>query len=178
MQVIKTFSIMFMLANFINPCLAMPPFQVLRTCIDLSPYDTKSNISLLDGSGLADQSLVGCKDQYDRIFNGHVYGTLTCDDKFYFIINDKKLDPELADNFSINPEIKPGVEFTTRASWYKIDYENIEYLCIRAPLAEQGIGGAYNQYYIVENAFANKLTPELYFYFLDKNIAPITSKTL
>jgi len=79
---------------------------------------------------------------------------------------------------SINPEIKPGTFFTPRAIWYKIDRGKQSYLCIFAPLAEQSVGSAYNQYYIVENAFDVNLNPVLYFYFLDKNIAPITSKTL
>ena len=79
---------------------------------------------------------------------------------------------------SINPEIKPGVEFTNRALWYKINQDNNNYLCIRAPLAEQGIGATFEQYYIVENAFDLNSTPEIYFYFLDKDVVPITSKTL
>ena len=168
----------FILSSFIYPCLAVPPFQILRTCMDIKPYDDKVKMTRLDRDGYADSSLEDCQDQYDRSINGHIYGTLTCHDKFYFIIKDKKIDPEKAKNMSINPEIKPGVEFTTRALWYKIDYENKEYLCILAPLAEQGVGSAHNQYYIIENAFDKKLNPELYFYFLDKNIAPITSKTL
>ena len=132
----------------------------------------------LEDASAADKPLVNCIDQYELKFNSHTYGVLTCRGKFYLIINDKKIDPELADNRSINPEIKPGVEFTPRAIWYKIDFKNKEYLCILAPLAEQGVGSAHNQYYIVENGFDKNINPELYFYFLDKNIAPITSKTL
>jgi hypothetical protein len=45
-------------------------------------------------------------------------------------------------------------------------------------LSEHGIGAAYNQYYLVENAFDNHLTPKLYYYFLDKDVVPIESKTL
>ena len=88
------------------------------------------------------------------------------------------MDPEKAINHSMNPEIKPGVEFTTSSLWYKINFENQDYLCIYAPLSEQGVGASHNQYYIIENAFDAKLEPKLYYYFLDKNIVPITSSTL
>ncbi len=161
-----------------TPCSALPPFQVLRTCIDNKPYDNQSKITELDGDGYADKSMDGCEEQYDRKINDHIYGTLTCNQKFYFIINDKKIDPELADNRSINPEILPGVHFTTRALWYKISYENKEYICIYAPLAEQGVCASRVQYYIIENAFDKKLVPQVTYYFFDKDIAPITSKTL
>jgi len=178
MQIIKMMLITLILSCFMIPCSALPPFQVLRSCMDLKPYDNKSKTLRLDGGGYADKSIEGCEEQYDREINDHMYGTLMCNQKFYFIINDKKIDPELADNQSINPEIKPGVEFTTRSLWYKIDYEDKEYICIYAPLAEQGVGASRVQYYLIENAFDKKLTPQLTYYFFDKNIAPITSKTL
>lgn len=161
---------------FINPTFAAaPPFEVLRSCIDINPYNDQIVIKRLEGAGMAEKSMEGCEDQYDRLIDGHVFGTLTCNEKFYFVINDKKYDPELAKNYSINPEIKPGVEFS-KEIWYKIDYEKKAYLCIYASLSDSGIGAAYNQYYIIENAFDKN--PELYYYFFEKNIVPITSKTL
>lgn len=178
MQMTKMILVTLILSCFMNPCSALPPFQVLRTCIDLEPYDNQIKITRLDGEGYADTSMEGCEAQHDREINGHIYGTLMCNQKFYFIINDNKIDPELADNRSINPEIKPGVEFTTRSLWYKIDHDNKEYICIYAPLAEQGVGASHVQYYIIEDAFDKKLTPQVTYYFFDKNIAPITSKTL
>ncbi len=178
MQLIKYLFTTCILIGFINPILANPPYQILQTCMNDKPYNDQITIQELEGAGPADKSHDGCKNQYDRIFQERAFGTLTCQSKFYLVINGKRIDPELSKNYSINPEIKPGMFFTPRALWYKIDYENKEYLCILAPLAEQGIGSAYNQYYIVENAFDKSLTPELYFYFLTKNIAPITSKTL
>ena len=178
MQVIKSLLSAFVMIWLINPSIAAPPFQILRTCINDKPYNDRVTVAKLPNEGAADRPLEGCEDQYEFTFNGHTYGSVTCNDKFHLIIRDKKIDPELADNMSINPEIKPGVEFTSRALWYKIDYENNAYLCILAPLAEQGIGSSYNQYYIVENAFDGNLNPEIYFYFLDKDIVPITSKTL
>lgn len=178
MQMIKIIFAMLILTYFIIPCSAQPPFQVLRTCMDLKPYDNENKITRLDGAGYAAKSMDGCEDQYDREINGHIYGTLICNQKFYFIINDKKIDPELAVNRSINPEIKPGIEFTTRSLWYKIDHIGKEYICIYAPLAEQGVGASRIQYYIIEYAFDKKRTPQVTYYFFHRNIAPITSRTL
>lgn len=178
MPVVKKSMWILILFSLLKPAFAIPPFQILKTCIDRKPYDDKLTLIELDDASASDKPLDDCEDQYTIKFNGHTFGSSTCKNKFYLIINGKKINPALAENRSINPEIKPGVEFTPRAMWYKIDYENTEYLCILAPLAEQGIGSAHNQYYIIENAFNKPSNPALYFYFLDKNIAPITSRTL
>lgn len=178
MQVIKNLFKILLVAGSISSTLASPPIPVLRTCIDNTPYNDKVSLSELDGDGFSDESMDGCEEQYDREVDGRLYGSLSCNDKFYLIINDKKIDPELANNMSVNPEIKPGVEFTTRSIWYKIAFEDKQYACIVAPLAEQGVGAAYTQYYIIENAFDDTQNSELYFYFFDKNIVPITSKNL
>jgi hypothetical protein len=129
MQLIKILFSICIVMGFNHPVLANPPFQILQTCMKGEPYDDKIIIREIEGAGPADNSLDGCENQYDRIFQGKAFGTLTCNEKFYFIINDKKIDPEPSENFSINPEIKPGVEFTS-SIWYKIEYENKLYLCI------------------------------------------------
>ncbi|MBJ16533.1 MAG: hypothetical protein CMF38_07915 [Legionellaceae bacterium] len=178
MQIKKSIIIISILIFLINSSIAAPLFQILQTCINNKPYNDMVTITKLPNEGAADQRLDGCEEQYEFIFNAHTYGTVICNNKFYLIVYDTKIDPKLANNRSINPEIKPGVEFTPRAIWYKIDYKHKAYLCILAPLTEQGIGSSYNQYYVIENAFDASSTPKLYFYFLDKNIAPITSKTL
>ncbi len=165
------------LIGFMHQAQAIPPFQILRTCMDLKPYDDKTSINMLEGEGMAEKSLDGCSDQYDRLYDGHAFGTLTCDNKFYLIVNDKKVDPKFANNMSINPEIKPGY-IIQRSLWYKIDRDKESYLCIYAPLSEQGVGSSYNQYYVIEKAFDVQSTPEAYFYFFDKDVVPITSKTL
>ena len=178
MQIIKTFFYILILSSMTASCFADPPFQVLRTCIETEPFQEKSTITELDGDGYSKESMDECEEQYTRTVSGYKYGTLQCSNKFYLIIRDKKIDPAKAINHSQSPEIKPGVEFTTGALWYKIGFDKKEYLCIYAPLSEQGVGAAHNQYYIVENAFEESLNVKLYYYFLDKNIAPITSKTL
>lgn len=179
MQLINCLMGLFLLTGCTNLVQATsPPFQILQTCMRGEPYNNDITINMIDGAGPADKSLDGCENQYDRIFQGLSFGTLTCQNKFYLLINGKKIDPKLATNKSINPEIKPGTVFTQRALWYKIDHKEKTYLCIFAPLAEQGVGSSYNQYYLAENAFDIDLDPKLFFYFLHKNIAPITSKTL
>ena len=155
MSIVKKLNMLILLGTTLS-CYAEPPFQVLRMCIDNEPFEKQG----------------GCEDQYDITIDGHLYGTIRCKDKFYMIIRDKKMDPEKAINHSMNPEINPGVEFTTSSLWYKINFANQDYLCIYAPLSEQGVGASHNQYYIVENAFDEQLDPKIYFYFLDKNIAP------
>jgi hypothetical protein len=165
------------LTFFTSFVFAAPPFEILRSCIDNKPYNEKIEYTRLDGDGVAEKSMDGCEQQYDRLIDGHAFGTLSCNEKFYFVINDQKIDPKLAENYSINPEIQPGGEFSSSV-WYKIDYENRSYLCIFSSLSDHGVGGAYNQYYIVENAFDNKLIPKLFYYFLDKDVVPIGSKTL
>lgn len=177
MQISTNLFRIFLLVSIISPTWALPPIPVLRTCVDNEPYNEQVSMSELDGNGFADKSLAGCEDQYDREVNGHLYGTLNCNNKFYLLVNDKKIDPSLAKNMSINPEIKPGDEFTIRSIWYKIDFEKKEYICILAPLSEAGVGSSSKQFYIIEQAFDPKKNPELYFYFFDKNIVPITSKT-
>lgn len=155
-----------------------PPFESLRTCIDTKPYNESIKLTRLEGEGPSKVNDGHCKDQYDREYEGHVYGTVSCDDSFYFIINDQKISPEKAINKSINPEIKPGYPLTKRALWYKIDQGNKSYLCIEDSLSESGAGGSQSQYYLVDNAFEPKTTPIIYYYFFEKNIVPITSEHL
>ncbi len=172
MQLTKILLQTCILMGVINLAVAKPPFQVLQSCINTKAYNDQVTIDELGTAGPVNKSLAGCENQYDRIFQGSSFGTLTCQNKFFLIINDKKIDPKTAENMSINPLIKAGEAFTKRALWYKFDYLDQSYLCILAPLAEQGIGSAHNQYYLIENAFDKHLTPKLYFYFLDKDIAP------
>ena len=157
---------------------AQPPFEVLRTCVDNKPYNSSINMVSLDDEGMAEENKPNCEDEFDLKYNNSKYGLVTCQGTFYFIINNKKIKLKEAVNMSINPEIKPGNRLTNRSTWTKIDFDNHPYLCVEDSLSDSGVGAAHSQYYIIENAFDATLTPESYFYFFDKNIAPITSKTL
>ena len=151
------------------------PLEVLQSCIKLKPYNNNIQLSELDNDGYDNKKFDNCEDLYDRIINDHIYGTADCYNKFYFIIKDKKLDPAKARNYSINPEIKPGNYFSSRASWYQINLAKESYICIAAPLTESGIGDSAMQYYIIENAFDEKKDPVIYYYFFEKDIIPIDS---
>tara|TARA_Y100001968_G_C19451616_1_gene769078 strand:- start:7621 stop:8145 length:525 start_codon:yes stop_codon:yes gene_type:complete len=174
---VQLIQILFGMMIFVQSVYANPLYEVLQTCIKGTPYNHKMTIQEIEGVGPADKPLDGCENQYDRIFQGKAFGVLTCNENFYFIINDRKVNPRHAQNYSINPEIKPGVEFTS-SIWYRIEYKKRAYLCIFSSLSEHGVGAAYNQYYLVENAFSSDINPKLYYYFFDKNIVPIDSKTL
>ena len=155
---------------------SIPPFEILRSCIDLKPINTSIKLTeLVDGS-VAKINENNCEDQYGEIFNGHLYGMVTCNDIFYLIINDQKIKASTAINMSVNPEIKPGYVFSNRALWHKIDRNEKSYLCIQSALTESGSGSAHTQYYIIENAFDPKAIPALYYYFFAKDIIPITSE--
>lgn len=174
---IKNLLSIMILSGMTVTCFASPSYEVVNTCINTEPYKHKSTIERLEGGGYEEKILEGCEDQFDLLLNGFRYGSVRCNDKFYLIIRDKKIDPAKAENNSINPQIKPGVEFSIRSLWYKIGFENKEYLCIYAPLSEQGAGASRNQYYIIENAFDARLDPKLYFYFFDKDIAPVFNES-
>ena len=100
---------------------------------------------------------------------------VTCNDIFYLIVRDKKIEASTAINMSINPEIKPGLIFSNRAFWHKIVQKDKSYLCIQSALSESGSGAALSQYYIIEDAFDQNSIPTPYYYFFAKDIIPITS---
>ena len=152
------------------------PFETLRSCIDLKPLNASIKLTDLDREGAVEVNEPNCEDQYNRKFNGNTYGTVTCKNIFYLIINDKKIKLDTAINKSVNPEIKPGSTFTDRSEWYKIDQDNKSYLCIQSALSESGPGSSLSQYYVVENAFDLKAPPIVYYYFFNKDITPITSE--
>lgn len=161
---------------FLNQSYSKPPFEILRSCIDLKPRNSAITLTELVDGTVSKVNEANCENQYSETFNGHLYGMVTCNDIFYLIINDQKVQANTAINMSVNPEIKPGNIFTNRAMWHKIDQNDTSYLCIQAALTESGIGAAYSQYYIIENAFNTNTAPSVYFYFFEKDIIPITSK--
>lgn len=173
-QIFYTLPYLFLL----NISYADIPFETLRTCMELKPYNNSIKFTALEDNGLATVNETNCEDQYNRGFNGHVYGTVTCDDTLYLIVNDKKIKLNTAINKSINPEIKPGLPIFITSEWYKIDQDNQSYLCIQSALSESGSGSSLSQYYIVENAFALNAPPIIYYYFFNKDIIPITSEHL
>ena len=53
---------------------AKPPFEVLRSCIDATPKNASIKLTNLDGAGASTTDDTHCEDQFDREFNGHIYG--------------------------------------------------------------------------------------------------------
>ena len=162
----------------LNSGYADPPFEILRSCIDLKPQNPSITLTELVNGFVSEVNEPNCEDLFSETYEGHVYGMVTCNDIFYLIINDQKIQASTVINMSINPEIPPGFIFTNRAMWHKIDLNNKSYLCIQAALTESGTGSWMRQYYIAENAFEPQATPTVYYYFFEKDIIPITSKHL
>ena len=161
---------------FLGSVYADPPFEVLRSCIDIKPKNSSITLTEILGGHPTKMMGANCEDQYTKEFHGHFYGIVSCDNDFYLIINDQKIRADSAINRSINPEIKPGFAFTSHAMWHKITQGNQSYLCIQSGITGAGIGAGDSQYYIIENAFEKNAVPVVYYYFFDKNIIPITSE--
>lgn len=154
---------------------AQPPFEVLRSCVDEKPYNSKVTIHIKDDGSYANISEKNCEELFEVSFDNKIYGSVRCADIPYLVVNDQKINLEKAENRSVNPEIKPGILYPTDTSWSKIDFENRSYLCLNGPISRSGTGSNIGQYYIVENAFEINIAPTIYYYFFNKDIIPITS---
>lgn len=162
----------------LNQSHSEPPFEVLRSCIDLKPKNAFITLTELVDGVVAKTNEANCENQFSETFNGHLYGMVTCKNDFYLIFNDQKIQASRAINKSVNPEIKPGIIFSNCALWHKINQNTKSYLCIQAALTESGTGSSLTQYYLVENAFIPRTVAAVYYYFFEKNIMPITREHL
>ncbi len=157
-------------------CLAKPPFEVLRSCIDEEPKNVNVTITDIDNGSYSAILEKHCVEQFEISFNREYYGSVICNDKRYLIIASQKISLETAENMSINSEIKPGILYPDDSSWLKIDFHHKSYLCINGPISRSGTGSAIGQYYVVENAFEKTVMAKIYYYFFNKDIIPITSE--
>lgn len=144
------------------------PAEVLRTCMDDEPRNKSIKLMQLDVEGMATKNEPNCEDQYNRRFEGNIYGKVTCNNIHYLIVNNKKIELKSAINRSVSRSIAPGDDFTYRSFWYKIDQGSQSFLCVKSPMADSGVWDSVYQYYIVENAFDPKASPVLYYYFFGK----------
>ena len=163
---------------FIQSLFAEPPFEVLRSCIDEKPKNSSVSLLEINNGYYQPQVEDKCENQYEIKFKKKIFGTVTCNETPYLLINNQKIDLTKAVNKSANPEIKPGILYPTDTSWLKIDFKNQSFLCLNGPISLSGTGSNIGQYYIVENAFSDNSKPIIYFYFLNKDIAPLTSAHL
>lgn len=160
----------------IQTSFAEPPFEVLRSCMDLEKNTPAISMKNIDNGYYISSIEKNCEEHYEIKFDNQKYGSERCNEIAYLIINGGKIKLASAVNLSINPEIKPEILYPDTSAWYKIDFNNQSYLCITGAVSESGAGAAVNQYYLVENAFSDNTTPVIYYYFFNKNIIPITSE--
>lgn len=151
-----------------------PPVEVLHACKNVKvPNPTVILTKLKYPHGTTEEA--GCEDHFEKTINNLNYGSIICNDDPYIIINGKRIKLDTAENFSINPSIKPNSPIPNRAEWFKIDYSSVSYLCVKFALSDSGDGVDFFQYYIVENAFKSKQPIKLSYYFLNKDVIPLTS---
>jgi len=176
MSIIQFITVLVSFLVFQSTSFSKPSFEVLRSCIDEKPYNNNVAISSRDNGSYAENHEKNCEEPFEVNFDNKIFGTVRCNDKFYLVVNNHKINLEKAENMSVNPEIKPGIVYPTDTSWLKIDFKNQSFLCLNGPISRAGAGSNIGQYYIIENAFINKVTPTIYYYFFDKDIIPITSE--
>lgn len=173
MSLIQIFTII--IGITITPCaLATPPVEVFASCKNLAPVSSSITMTkLLAPGGLGDDE-PKCIDHFESTLNNFNYGYITCNDETSLIIKGTRINLKTSVNHSINPSITPGGDIPVLSYWWKIEFNNISYLCIDTPLSPSGDGANVLQYYIVENAF-NLAKPVVHFYFLNKDVMPVTS---
>lgn len=152
---------------------ATPPVEILSACKNMKAPNKKVALIRMIAPGGVDNSQAGCSEHYERAARSFSYGGIVCNDLSYVIINGIKTKLSTAQNYSINPSIKPGSPITPVANWLKIAFNNQEYICIRQPLSDSGTGASYLQFYIIENAYTST-SPVVYYYFLEKHVMPLT----
>lgn len=152
--------------------MATPPVEVIGSCKnDKAVNPSVTMTRLITPGGAADEP--HCDDHYQRTENNFTYGMIACDDDAYIILNNIRTKLSKAQNYSVNPSIKPGSPISVMSRWSTIKFGTNSYLCIKDPLSDSGQGASRVQHYIIENAYLG--TPIVYYYFFDKDIMPLTS---
>lgn len=152
---------------------AIPPVEVISSCKSGKADRPLVTFTQLEGPYAAAQE-TDCDDHIETTEAGITYGGISCDTTSYLIINSTRLDLNNAENYSVNPSIKPKHKIPYTAQWSKIEFNSNAYLCLEMSLSDSGVGAGISQYYIVENAY-NTNPPIVYFYFFDKDIMPVSS---
>lgn len=150
---------------------AMVPVEILQSCKNTEPANATITMRLLDDAGLSDKKDINCSKQYESTIDNQLYGWATCDNKAYLIIANRKFSTESAQNYSMNPSVKPDIPIISHPLWYRIDKGDKSYLCLLSPLSDTGSAANSWQYYIVEDAFeVGKTEYSISYYFFDKNV--------
>jgi len=168
--------IFFMMVILATPVInATPPVEVISSCKNQQPVNSSVIMTKLSSPNGIEDVEQGCIDHYESAINNFTYGNITCNEETSLIIKGNRYNLSSSINSSVNPSITPQGDISPMSNWWKIDFSNISYVCIDAPLSPSGDGANIHQYYIVENAY-NINTPIINYYFFDKNIMPLTLK--
>lgn len=96
--------------------MATPPVEVIGTCKNSKAVNLSVTMTrLITPGGSADEP--HCEDHYQRTENNFTYGTIACNDDAYLIINNTRTKLSTAQNFSVNPSIKPGSPISAISKW-------------------------------------------------------------
>lgn len=146
-------------------CHSTPPYEILRSCIDLKPKTSSIVMKDIDNGTYATQENEGCRNQFEINFENSLFGSVNCNNENYLIINGKRSNIKSAIKMSVNPSVKPNYILPDSSQWYKIDLESKSFLCINGPISDTGATAAIGQYFIIENAFSKNETPIIYCYY-------------
>ncbi|ABQ56101.1 hypothetical protein G5T09_04015 [Legionella pneumophila serogroup 1] len=149
---------------------ADPGVDIIQSCKNMKAAKNTIVMKELDGFGFNEKNEANCQNQFDSKIEGAIYGAVVCDDKSYFIINNKKISTESAKNLSMNESVKPNIPIHYTSMWWKIEDGDKSWLCVVSPLSDTGSAANSLQYYLIENAFESPKNLALYFYFFDKNV--------
>ncbi|KTD60887.1 hypothetical protein [Legionella shakespearei] len=172
-MILKKFSSLIILLITSPLVQATPPVEVISSCKSGKADRPLVTFTQLEGPYAAAQE-TDCDDHIETTEAGITYGGISCGTTSYLIINSTRLDLNNAENYSVNPSIKPKHKIPYTAHWSKIEFNSNAYLCLEMSLSDSGVGAGISQYYIVENAY-NLNPPTVYFYFFDKDIMPVSS---
>lgn len=149
------------------------PVEVIGSCKNSKPVNSSVIVTkIIPPEGVDDET--GCRNHIESTDGDFNYGGIRCNHINYLILKTSRFNLTTAINHSVNPSITPGADISQLAEWWKIKFNNIDYLCIDTPLSPSGQGADVSQYYIIENAY-NTSTPILHYYFFNRDIMPLTS---
>ncbi|MDX1838860.1 hypothetical protein DIZ81_13960 [Legionella taurinensis] len=153
---------------------ATPSIEILQSCKNAEPANNSISMEELDAPGVEQTVEAGCEEKYELTYNHQKFGSITCNNEGYLIINSNRIKLTSAANFSVNPAVKPDTPLLLTAQYWKITKENESYLCVASAIDQSGSRSGSAQYYIAENAF-NSDPVSLYFYYFDRESLPLTS---
>lgn len=143
------------------------PVEVIGSCKNREAVKSTVTFTKMFSPSAIDDS-PGCNHHLEITDGTLNYGAISCNNENYLIIKNTQINLNTAIDHSVNPAYAPGILISQQADWYRIVFNNIEYLCIDDEVSPSGKGADVSQYYIVENAS----TPIINYYLFDKDVMP------